>query len=389
MVGIMLITKGFSQELFDEPPSKLITEFRFKILSGGIVLLKATVGDKTDTLNFILDTGSGGISLDSTSVEYFGYNAEPSNRIIRGIGGTRKVSFVNDQTLHLPDLSIKNLNFHIVDYSVLSSVYGLPIDGIIGYSVLSKYIVALDYDSLKISFYTQGDFKLPKDGWTLHPMITTLPIHQLTISDARSYMPRVLYDMGAGLNLLLTKEFIKDSALLKKRRKFYNKQAEGLGGKVDLLYTVIKQARLGPYKFRKVPVLIYDDVQDILSYPYLGGLIGNDILRRFNVVMDYQKSQFHLKPNTHFKDPFDYSYSGIELYLIHGAIVIGDVAKGSPAEKAGLREGDIVMALNNNFSQVLYLYKQMLQEPGIRMKIMIRRNGELLEFVFKIKNILH
>ena len=56
-------------------------------------------------------------------------------------------------------------------------------------------------------------------------------------------------------------------------------------------------------------------------------------------------------------------------------IVIGDVAKGSPAEAAGLKEGDVVMAVNNNFSQNLNQYKIALQTPNEKIKFIIRRDG--------------
>ena len=56
-----------AQEQFVEPPAKLLTSFRFKQLSGGVIMLKAQFANYSDTLNFILDTGSGGISLDSTT----------------------------------------------------------------------------------------------------------------------------------------------------------------------------------------------------------------------------------------------------------------------------------------------------------------------------------
>ena len=106
--------------------------------------------------------------------------------------------------------------------------------------------------------------------------------------------------------------------------------------------TVIREVKLGPYRFKKVPVFIFEDVNNITNYPYMGGLIGNDILRRFNVILNYDKSDVYIIPNTHYADPFDYSYSGVELYLINGLIIIGDVAKGSSAEAAGLKEGDEV-----------------------------------------------
>jgi predicted metalloprotease with PDZ domain len=69
-------------------------------------------------------------------------------------------------------------------------------------------------------------------------------------------------------------------------------------------------------------------------------------------------------------------------------VQIGDVAKGSPAEQSGIREEDVVVAVNNNFSQNLNQYKVALQSANEKVKIIVRRNGELLQFEFKIKNIL-
>ena len=61
---------------------------------------------------------------------------------------------------------------------------------------------------------------------------------------------------------------------------------------------------------------------------------------------------------------------------------------GSPAELAGLQEGDIVIAINNNFSQSLNQYKLALQSASEKIKIIIRRKEELKQFEFRVKNIL-
>jgi predicted metalloprotease with PDZ domain len=152
---------------------------------------------------------------------------------------------------------------------------------------------------------------------------------------------------------------------------------------------VIKEVKIGPYRFRKVPVYVFEDSFNVTSYPYLGGLIGNDILRRFNVILNYDKRDIHLTPNSHFNDQFDYSYSGIELYMVEGGVIIvGDVAEGSNAEEAGLKEGDVVIGVNKSFTQNLQQYKAALQAPGEKIKMVIRRNGELIEVSFKIKSIL-
>jgi hypothetical protein len=368
-------------------PSKLITKFQFEQFTGGVILLQARFSDFPDTLNFVLDTGSGGISLDSMTVEYFGLKPEPSNRTIRGIAGMKKVSFLNNRQLHFPGLTVDSLNFHINDYSLLTSVYGERIDGIIGYSVLSRYILKINYDSAQIEFWSKGAFKYPRGGHIIRPVIAPLPLQPLRIRDERTINARFLYDMGAGLNMMLSTDFLKDSAFLGKKRKLYAKEAEGLGGKIDMHMTVIKEVKLGPYRFKDVPIYIFQDSFNITSYPVLAGILGSDLLRRFNIVLDYEKRIFHLTPNSHFNDNFDYSYSGLELYYKDGDVIIGDVAKNSPAEKIGLKEGDILIALNNNFTQSLQQMKAQLQNAG-RVDMIVKRNSELLKFSFKVKSIL-
>jgi hypothetical protein len=369
-------------------PSRFLTKFSFVQLTGGIVLLQGQFDQYKDTLNFILDTGSGGISLDSTTAEYFGVKPEPSSRTIRGIAGVRNVSFLNNKKLNFPGLTIDSLNFHVSNYDILTAVYGERIDGIIGYSVFSRYIVKVNYDSSKVEFWTKGSIKYPRGGHLLRPTITSLPVQTAKVKDDSAVETRFLLDMGAGLNVLFNRDFINDSSLLKKNRKMYTKEAEGLGGKVDMYLTVLREFRLGPYRFRNVPVNVFDDEYNVTSYPHLGGLIGNDLLRRFNVVINYEKKEIHLLPNSHFYDAFDYSYSGLELYLINGRIIIGDVAKGSPAEKAGLQEGDVVVAINKNFIQNISLYKAALQNANEGVTIIAMRDGKLQEFKFKVKNIL-
>ena len=93
-------------------------------------------------------------------------------------------------------------------------------------------------------------------------------------------------------------------------------------------------------------------------------------------------------PNSHYQDGFDYSYSGIELYMIDGQIILGDVAMGSPAAAAGLKEGDILIGINNILGQNLQLFKAALQAAGEKIKVIVTREGELMEFSFRIKSIL-
>ncbi|MBC7872625.1 MAG: PDZ domain-containing protein, partial [Ferruginibacter sp.] len=86
-------------------------------------------------------------------------------------------------------------------------------------------------------------------------------------------------------------------------------------------------------------------------------------------------------------EAFDYSYSGVDHYFIDGLIIVGDVARGSPAEAAGVKEGDEVLAVNKNFSQNLNQYKIALQVPNERVKLIVRRDKLMKEIEFKVKSI--
>ena len=74
--------------------------------------------------------------------------------------------------------------------------------------------------------------------------------------------------------------------------------------------------------------------------------------------------------------------------MIDGKIILGDVAIGSPAALAGLKEGDELIGINNLIGRNLQMYKSALQVSGDRVKMIVSRNGELLQFTFKIKSIL-
>jgi hypothetical protein len=179
-----------------------------------------------------------------------------------------------------------------------------------------------------------------------------------------------------------------DSSVLRKGKKVILTQAEGLGGKKPMKVTTLKQVYLGPYKFKNVPAHIFEDTYKVTSYPDYAGLIGNDLLRRFNLVLNYEKQEIHLFPNTHFSESFDYSYTGLGIYFSGGQVVIEDVLKDSPGEKAGLKPGDVILAIDNNFSGNIQEYKDMMQHIGARHKFLVTREGKLYTFTLKVKSFL-
>ncbi|NSL89402.1 aspartyl protease family protein [Chitinophaga solisilvae] len=370
----------------------LITRFKFKQYYGGVVVISAVINDVPDTLQFILDTGSAGISLDTSTCVRLGIKLTPTDRIVKGLGAAKPVSFAMNRSLKLPGLTVDSLDFHVNDYELISQVYGIQVDGIIGYSLLSRYIVSVDYDTEEIIIYSKGKFNYPRGGQLLKPSLTQIPLITAPLRNNRKTVNnRYYFDTGAGMCLLISTQFAKDSSLFgnhRKSRKIIQTEAQGLGGKMQMSLTTIQEFRVGSFSFRNVPTYIFDDLTNVTAYPFLGGMIGNDLLRRFNITLNYAKKEIYLLPNSHFKDMFDYSYTGLIIYLIDGRVEVTDIIKGSPAEKAGIRKGDIIMAVNNNLGSNLQLFRELLKNIGSKATLLISRDNDLLIKKMPIKSIL-
>lgn len=385
IVCLPLFASG--QELISGPAPKHITRFPFKQYSGGVMVVRATYENLKDSFNFILDTGSGGISLDSGTCDEYKLVGRQSDTTITGIGGKRKVSFLFGKTLHFPGLELDSLNFHINNYDVLTSVYGEKIDGIIGYSFFRRFIVKINFDSHFVEVLTPGKMQYPNGGHTLRPAFSSIPIQHAQVKDHRKLAHHFYFDTGAGLCFLMSDRFAADSGILLKKRKPLLTQAEGMAGRVQMRLTVVKELKIGPYKFRNVPTYLYKDDYNVMAYPFAGGLLGNELMRRFNMTFNYGQREIHLLPNGRFRELFDYAYTGLGIYYVDNKIMIEDLISGSPAEKAGLKVGDEIFAVGNNISHNIQQYKNILQVANQKVRLMVLRDNKLIQINLKTGSI--
>ena len=386
--ALLFSCKSFAQKESIIPPAKFISTVPFTQLTGGIIILHATLDDFKDTLNFVLGTGSGGISLNSLTCAYYHLTTVPSDKTVRGVAGAKKVFFANDHTLHFKGITVDSLDFHINDYESLSSTYGIKIDGIMGLSFLRRYVVALDYDKMEMAVFEPGSYQYPEGGYLLKQHFSSIPKEVVEVNDNTDVRSQFYLDTGSGLCLLMTDDFIEDSAIFKTKRKFYAVNGLSFGGTVPMTLSVVKEIKLGPYSLRDVPVYKFKDHYGVISYPDVSGVFGNDLMRRFNIVLNYPEHEIYIKPNKHYSDHFDYSYTGLGFALVNGAITVTDIISGSPAAKAGLKEGDIIIGVETNFSNDIQAYKTLLQNANAKLRVTIMRNGQPHVIKLKVDRIL-
>ncbi len=198
----------------------------------------------------------------------------------------------------------------------------------------------------------------------------------LSVKDKEKSIFNFYLDTGAGLCLLITEIFLKDNKILLSRRKPVTTQVQGLGGKKTMRLTVVKSLKFGPYIFRNVPTNLYDDEGNVTSYPYTAGLLGNDIMRRFNITLNYPAQEMYIMPNSSFNDKFDYAYTGMSLYSYDDKIYIDDIVEKSPADKAGLKNGDELLTVDTNITGNIQQYESQLQKAKEKILLVIKRNDQ-------------
>jgi hypothetical protein len=365
-------------------------EVPFQISPDGVILLKVMINDVADTAIFILDTGHPGIAIDSFFCDRYNIPISSSEVSIQGIGGIRKLFYTNNINISINRLKFTAMDCHVSDYSGISMTHGIRIDGIVGNKLFEDAIVVVNYDIQKVFIYPCQEYVYPKQGKLMYiSMKKRLPLQQVGIIDSLALNSSYYFDTGAGLDLMLSHDAAVNSNLFYSTRKRMPVTIAGFGGKVNLLVTVIKKLELEGYVFRKVPVHLLSDSASVglFNYPDLVGILGNGILKRFNCIINYKANEIFIKRNKNFNSPFEYGYTGLDLNVVNNEIVVGEVLDGTPAYKAGFRENDLVVAINNNFSKEIKEYTHYLLEIGMRNTILINRNGNLMKLNLTVQSI--
>ena len=111
---------------------------------------------------------------------------------------------------------------------------------------------------------------------------------------------------------------------------------------------------------------------------FVGGLVGNDLLRRFNLILNYPNAgNIPHSPIAITMISFDYAYTGLGIYYVGGKIVIEDVVPGSPADLGHFKVGMMrYCSVGTNFSHNIQVYKNILQNPNEDIKVLVNREWE-------------
>ena len=332
-------------------------------------------------LRFILDTGSGGSPIDMSTARDMGIPLQGSG-VARGAGpGTAATARIDNVKATIPGTSVVVPLGAALDLSGVSKGEGLLIQGILGYTFLSRYVVAIDYRSHELRLYDPKTFRydgagarVPLDLRQNQPHIDAA----IRLPDGETIKGFFLVDVGSGGALLLTKPFVdKHSIRSRVTPTLHVRSGGGVGGAVTSDVGRIASLNLGGNELPEPITGLFGDSAGVFSSSQWDGNIGGDVLRRFLVVFDYSRKEMIFERHEGSGEPFEADMGGIRMRAgeTFSEITIVDVLPASPAGEAGIVAGDRIVSVDGAVptDRTLIELRQRLRRPGENISLVLQR----------------
>ncbi len=391
-----LIEPLFSQTTYQFKGSRKREQITFTKARGLIVM--STYINQQGPFNFVLDSGVGIMIItdpklkDSLNLQYL-------RKIeITGLGEGKEIDAYTTPFLNVQIGSAvaKSTSAAVLDNDVfnLSSYAGMPIHGLIGYDFFASFLVRIYFDAGYFTLYSNRESRLLRKGLKIPIEIEQNKPYVNVLADQGEYkkMPlKLIIDTGAGHPLSL--ESYENKAFPLNDKFMQANLGVGLAGNINGFIGRVDRIKIGRFDI-KDPIAsfpIYEDVAaKSLSVPR-NGSIGNQLLKRFEIIFDYGNSCIYLKPNINFKEPFEHDMSGMELTSSEEDFTryfVNRVEPHSPADEFGIQKNDEIISINfkkvstMSMNEIIEILKS---RDGRNLYLEIGRGEELIAGVFTLR----
>ncbi len=342
-------------------------------LKGEHIYLDGEVNGNPVTI--LLDSGAGATVLDSTLAAELGLEGTGSLPA-RGIGGTREFSFVKVPTYYAAGALVSD---QILAVMPLSEEFypstGEMIDLIIGYDFLSRFVTRIDYGSETITLFDPDSFSIDIDDISILPAERSMSLLSIEAVLEDSVPVTLLLDTGAGGSIHLTPSFFENHPEFMNNRQTFETIIQGVGGEETIDGLRVGEITLGDYT---VPGGLCSSFDGGDMFSQYDGILGNAVLCRFILYLDYSSGQIILEPSSLFEEGLPESLTGMGLEIENNNLLVSKVIQGSPAEEAGILEGDILLEVDGspiNADQLNDLSDLLPDTAGATVSLRFIRNG--------------
>lgn len=194
------------------------------------------------------------------------------------------------------------------------------------------------------------------------------------------------FDTGFSGCLAITRETYKtlteDADLLYNKKMLYGYIHSSLSGvQTDTAFIALCNPDLAKS-------ITSDSIPIFSTESLIVNALGMEYLRRYNLLIDYQKNKFYLQSNPNYKQPKKtfYIYKGFKARnMDENIIMVINMEVDGPAEKAGLKVGDQILSINNikadeeDNCEVVKLFSE-IYGNSTHNEVTVKRGNEILKF---------
>lgn len=279
--------------------------FTFRLVNNK-TLFNAKIGNSR-SLKIVLDSGMDwdGLVITNPALIDSIPLINPKEATIRGAGnsGESTALFADSMTFIAGETEFSDQRIVILRRGGFK---GASFDGVTGYSIFGHYTVELNYDNSEMILHKPGEFIIDK-SWVEIPLYfreNMIPwMDAMIVIENEEPIPLSCYIDCASSEAI--------ELLLKADQKFNvpdNTEnyylGRGLSGDINGKRGKISKVIIGPYELSDV-VAAFAPAEVRSKQAGADGVIANNLLRRFNLIFDYSGKKLFIKPNTHFREPFN------------------------------------------------------------------------------------
>jgi len=313
------------------------------------------VEGKVDSVKgiFLIDTGADNLYLDTIFFKEgkFRYR-NLMNYKIEGIGNSyQEIVIIRDSV---------NFSFGEKDYKTtfvpvmeLKPIGGDFIDGLLGTDFFMNSVLGINYareyiilsDSIELVDVT-GYEKLPLEmvGTSIAAQIS-MNVNNIPITG--KFMLDVANPSSSLTSLYAFKNNLGTKITNKER--FYTKYG-GVGGESAGYEFFAESLTISGFNLKNAVMGYSTDTAGMLEEGDYIGILGNNILDRFDLIIDFPNLNLYLKPGDNFDEPFIFNRLGfgyVDRCETLGGWIVAGLYENSEAERLGLKVDDKIISVND------------------------------------------
>jgi hypothetical protein len=344
--------------------------------------------NNSEPLWFIFDTGDKFAIIDLVRAKQLGLNLQGQINVGGAGAGVLKGAFVKDTNFTVPGLEgFTQPVTMAVPLDGLKPNFGHDVDGIIGSEFIKQFVVEVDYPARMLRLHDKQKFSYSGPGEIIpiklsggHPIVQG----EVILQGRDAIKADFVIDLGSGGSLALYSPFVEKHRLLETNQKTIRAIGRGgAGGEITGRIGRIYGFKIGKFTIDNPVTMFSQDTKGALADDAIQGNVGEQIMSRFKILLDYDRSRIILEPNARFKEPMEQASSGLKILgegKDYKTFRVKEVLEDSPGTEAGLQTNDIIIGINERPAGEWTLPDILEQfERSVPCKLTVRRGEQTLK----------